>query len=252
MRSAIDAQNALPIDAHWEHRRKLAMLCRMVANQGYIGAFGHVSVRVPGTDIVLISPGAGTEKTTLRADQLFAYDIHGKLLHHPGGEMLLFEPQERPIHIRIHRDRPEIQCVAHLHSPHSTLLGIVNRAIVPVYNQAFYLNKGIPVWDNPRLVLSAETAGQLSQVLGDNLACQMRGHGSVVVGETPEIAFMNCITVEENARYQIAAEPFGGPVPFAADIVERAARERAAMGQGPSHVIWAYFERRVAMTGLPL
>jgi ribulose-5-phosphate 4-epimerase/fuculose-1-phosphate aldolase len=224
----------------------------MVASQGYIGAFGHVSVRVPGTDIVLISPGAGTEKTTLRADQVFAYNIDGRLLHHPGGEMLLFEPQERPIHLRIHRDRPEMHCVAHLHSPNSTLLGIVNRPIVPVFNQAFYLHNRVPVWDNPRLVLSDETAGQLSKALGGNLACQMRGHGSVVVGETPEVAFMNCFTVEENARYQIAAEPFGGPVPFPDEIVQRAAQERASMGYGPSHVLWAYFERRIAMNGVPL
>src|SRR5713101_1025124 len=63
--------------------------------------------------------------------------------------------------------------------------GIVNRPIVPVFNQAFYLHKGIPVWDNPRLVLSDDTAAQLSKTLGDKIACQMRGHGSVVVGDTP-------------------------------------------------------------------
>ena len=96
-----------------------------------------------------MTPGAISEKTTVRADRVFVYDINGKLLHHPGGALVISEPTEYFIHTRIHRDRPKLRCVAHLHSPYSTLLGICNRPIVPVYNQAFYLHAGVPTWDNP-------------------------------------------------------------------------------------------------------
>jgi len=245
-------RESLSRDAHWEHRRKLAILCRVINTHGYIGTFGHISLRVPGTELVLITPGAGADKGTVRADQIFVYDINGALLHHPGGDLMISEPAEWRIHTQIHRDRPEVLSVAHLHAPNSTLLGIVNRPIVPVFNQAFYLHKGIPTWDNPRLVLSDDTAAQLSKTLGDKIACQMRGHGSVVVGETPESALLNCITVEENARYQIAAEPFGGAVPFPPEIVEEAARERNSMSVAVSRVVWTYFERKVLMTGVPI
>jgi ribulose-5-phosphate 4-epimerase/fuculose-1-phosphate aldolase len=239
-------------DAHWEHRRKLAIFCRVAAMQGYIGTFGHISIRVPDTDIVLVTPGAGAEKTTARADQIFVYDIHGKLLHHPGGELAISEPAEYPIHTRLHRDRPEMLSVAHLHAPHSTLLGLVNRPILPAFNQAFYLYRGVPTWDNPQLVLTDEQAAPLSETLGDKIACQMRGHGSVVVGETPEVALMNCYTVEENAKYQIAAEPFGGAVPFPQSLIEETAAQRARMSVAISRILWTYFERRVTMTGLPI
>ena len=235
----------------WEDRRKLAVLCRILGMQGFIGTFGHVSIRAPETDIVLVSPGAGAEKTTARADQIFVYNLTGKLLHHPGGNGIA-EPMDTRFHTRIHRDRPEIMCVAHLHAPNSTLLGIVNRPIVPVFSQAFYLHNGIPTWDNPRLVLSDQSAGHLSQTLGDKIACQMRGHGSVVVGETAEAALWNCIAIEENARYQIAAEPFGGPVPFPSDVVEGAARERGSKNSLREQLVWTYFERRVVMAGLPV
>lgn len=245
-------RETLPVDAHWEHRRKLAILCRIVSTLGYIGAFGHVSLRVPDSDIVLVTPGAGSEKSTVRADQIFVYDIDGKLLHHPGGDLMISEPLEYPIHTRIHRDRPEIGCVAHLHAPNSTLLGIVNKPIVPVYNQAFYLKSGIPTWDDPSLVVHDGMAGELSKALGDKIACQMRGHGSVVVGETVERALMNCYSVEENARYQIAADQIGGAVPFPDEVVDQAAAFRIKMADSIAGVLWAYFERRVAMTGLPL
>ena len=39
-------------------REKTATLARMLNLQGTIGMFGHVSIRVPGTDKCFISPGA--------------------------------------------------------------------------------------------------------------------------------------------------------------------------------------------------
>jgi hypothetical protein len=47
----------------WAWRRKLAVMCRIVGMQGSIGLFGHISIRIPGSDVVLITPGAGSEKT---------------------------------------------------------------------------------------------------------------------------------------------------------------------------------------------
>ena len=43
-------------------RRKLAIMCRIVGMQESIGLFGHVSIRVPDSDIVLMTPGAGLAK----------------------------------------------------------------------------------------------------------------------------------------------------------------------------------------------
>ena len=49
-------------------REKTATLTRMLGLQGTIGMFGHVSIRVPGTDKCFISPGASTEKATVRPE----------------------------------------------------------------------------------------------------------------------------------------------------------------------------------------
>ena len=62
----------------WAHRRQLAVMCRMVGMQGSIGMFGHISLRIPKTDLVLITPGAGADKTEVRADQIFVFDLHGR------------------------------------------------------------------------------------------------------------------------------------------------------------------------------
>ncbi|MGH7032385.1 MAG: class II aldolase/adducin family protein, partial [Stellaceae bacterium] len=114
----------LNAEEDWTYRRKLAVMCRTVGLQGSIGLFGHISLRIPGTDIVLMTPGAGSEKTAVRADEIFVFDLAGKIHHHPGGDRPIQIPAEWRIHTQIHRDRPELGCVAHLHAQASTVLGI--------------------------------------------------------------------------------------------------------------------------------
>ena len=60
-------------------RRKLAIMCRIVGLQESIGLFGHISIRIPGTDVVLMTPGAGSEKTVVRTDQIFVFGMDGKI-----------------------------------------------------------------------------------------------------------------------------------------------------------------------------
>src|SRR5579863_4192548 len=152
-------------DQETELRRKLAILCRIVGMQDSIGIYGHISLRVPDTDIVLLTPGAGNRKTRVRTDQIFVFDLEGNILNHPGGDRPLSIPLEWRIHTQIHKDRPEAQCVAHLHAPASTLMGIAGQEIVPVFAQAYVMRGGIPTWDDPGLILNDEDARALSQVL---------------------------------------------------------------------------------------
>jgi ribulose-5-phosphate 4-epimerase/fuculose-1-phosphate aldolase len=173
-----------------------------------IGMFGHLSVRVPGTDIVLLSPGAGAEKTRVTADDVFVFGLDGTILEHPG----LSIPIEWRIHTQIHRDRPEIMSVVHLHARHATLLGIARRALEPVFLHGAFLHRLVPTWDNPRLVTTDALAADLSATLGATRAVQMRGHGSVVCGETPEAALFYSLFLEENARQQVEAAALGGAI----------------------------------------
>jgi ribulose-5-phosphate 4-epimerase/fuculose-1-phosphate aldolase len=231
-------------------RRKLAIMTRVLGLQGSIGLFGHVSLRVPDSDIVLISPGAGIEKTTCRIDQIFVFSLDGKLLNHPGGDRPIQTPAEWRIHTQIHRDRPEALCVAHLHAHASTLMGIAGREITPVYSQGSVLAGGIPTWNDPRMVLDDNSAAALSQALGKSVACQMRGHGSVVVGPSAETALAACTFIEENAQYQIDAEALGGVKAFPKEVWDQLAAERR--GDFGARLLWDYWERKVATEGVPL
>ena len=223
-------------------REKTATLTRMLGLQGTIGMFGHVSIRVPGTDKCFISPGASTEKSTVRPEQIFVYNIDGTIIEHPGGLI----PLEWRIHTRIHRDRPECMCIAHLHGRHATALGIAGHDIVPVFLHGSFLHSGVPTWNNPRLVVTDAQAADLSRALGDKIAVQMRGHGSVVVGATAEEAFFACTFLEENAQIQLQAEIMGGAIPLS----DEEARDCAEGTFNPRlfPLLWTFYERKVALS----
>jgi ribulose-5-phosphate 4-epimerase/fuculose-1-phosphate aldolase len=222
-------------------RAKTATLARMLNQQGSIGMFGHVSIRVPGTNRMLISPGGGTDKSTVRPQDILVFDLDGTILENPGGLI----PLEWRIHTRIHRDRPETMCIAHLHAPHATALGIAGHEIVPVFLHGSFLRGGVPTWNNPRLVVNDEQAADLSRALGDKIAVQMRGHGSVVVGDTAEAAFFGCTFFEENATKQLEAEIMGGAIPLSADE----ARDCSESTYNPRlfNLLWSYYAGKAAL-----
>ena len=228
------------MDDENELRRKTAILARILNMQGLIGMFGHVSIRVPGTNRMLISPGASTDKSVVRPEQILVFDLDGTLLENPGQLI----PIEWRIHTRIHRDRPDAMCVAHLHAPHAVALGIAGREIVPVFLHGAFLRGGVPTWNNPRLVMNDEQAADLSATLGDKIVAQMRGHGSVVVGESPEAALFACTFLEENAQKQLQAEIMGGAIPLSPEEAADCAAGTYIPRLFP--LLWSFWERKVA------
>jgi ribulose-5-phosphate 4-epimerase/fuculose-1-phosphate aldolase len=222
-------------------RAKTATMARMLNLQGTIGMFGHVSIRVPGTNKCFISPGASTEKATVRPENIFVFDIDGTIIEHPGGHI----PLEWRIHTQIHRDRPDAMCVAHLHAPHARALGIAGREVVPVFLHGSFLRDGVPTWNNPRLVVNDEQAADLSRALGDRMVAQMRGHGSVVVGATAEEAFFACTFLEENSAIQLQAEILGGAIPLSPEEAKDCAEGTFNPRLFP--LLWMFYERKVRL-----
>jgi ribulose-5-phosphate 4-epimerase/fuculose-1-phosphate aldolase len=225
-----------------ECRVKTAALTRMLNQQGVIGMFGHVSIRVPGTDRCFISPGASTEKSTVRPEDVFLYNIGGSIIAHPTGGLI---PLEWRIHTQIHRDRPDAMCVCHLHAPHARALGIAGKPLKPVFLHGSFLCTGVPTWNNPRLVVNDDQAADLSRALAGHRAAQMRGHGSVVVGATAEEAFFACTFLEENAQIQLQAEIAGGAI----ELSEDEARDCAEGTFNPRlfALLWTFYERRARL-----
>jgi ribulose-5-phosphate 4-epimerase/fuculose-1-phosphate aldolase len=190
-----------------EHaREKLATCARALAKIGCLGLGGHVSLRIPDSDLILITPGGGLDKLKLAAKDMVVMDAAGK---HVGGPY--FPPLEWPIHTAVHAARPELDSVAHLHPDWSTIFAISKKPLTPVRWQMAMLQ--INYFEVPSLITDPELGEQLRESLGDAEAVLMRWHGSTVVGNTLEEMFHRAFSIEENARLLWQASLMGDIVP---------------------------------------
>jgi len=185
-------------------RDKLATCARIFAMQGLLGLFGHVSAFDPRSRRVLITPGSGVDKATLKGADMAAIDLSGKVL-----EGQTRPPIEWPIHTALHAARSDALAVAHLHSPQATLFGIAKRAFAPVTVQGCLLMDGVPLYAEANLVTTTERAQRLAATIGQKPAAFLRGHGVVVVGKSLERALYAALILEDEARKTAQAATLG-------------------------------------------
>ncbi|HZT05834.1 MAG TPA: class II aldolase/adducin family protein [Chloroflexota bacterium] len=199
--------------AEEEAREKLAQCARALARIDCLGLGGHVSLRIPKSDLILITPGGGLDKTRLRAGDMSVMDATGK---HVGGPYP--PPLEWPIHTAVHAARPELDSVAHLHPHWSTIFGVLDRPMDAVLLGAARLGDRIPWFEVPKLVTSPALGEELRAALADAPAVLMRWHGSTVVGDTIEEMFERARVIEDNARLLWEASLIGKVVPVPRSI----------------------------------
>jgi ribulose-5-phosphate 4-epimerase/fuculose-1-phosphate aldolase len=185
-------------------REQLAACTRIFAMQGMIGLFGHVSVYQPETKRVLITPGMGSDKGSLRPEDMVPTDLDGKPLEGKTGP-----PVEWPIHTELHRARADALAVAHLHTPHATLFAIAKREFRPVTLQAAIFSDGVPLYPEAQLITNPQRGEALRKVIGDKRAVLLRGHGIVVVGQNLQEVLYAALVLEDDTKKTLQAATLG-------------------------------------------
>jgi len=181
-------------------REQLATCTRIFAMQGMIGVFGHVSVYQPETKRVFITPGMGSDKGSLRAEDMLITDLDGKPLEGREGP-----PVEWPIHTALHGARADALAVAHLHTPYATLFAIAKREFRPVTLQGAVFNDGVPLYPEAQLITNPERGHSLLKVIGEKRAVLLRGHGIVVAGQNLQEVLFASLVLEDDAKKTMQA-----------------------------------------------
>lgn len=177
--------------------REVLQVARELFERGLVkSTFGVVSVRVPNTDYVLITP-SGFSKARIRQENLILVNLEGNLVK---GK---FRPSvETPMHTYIHRRRPDLSTVIHTHSPMACAFAAANRDIPCVSaEQAFYLGGRVPLVRSYSLPGTKEPAEleSIVRALQNINAVLLRKHGVIVVGKSPEEALDTAIVLEDVA-----------------------------------------------------
>ena len=190
---------------------ELVLANRILANEGVVDAFGHISVRHPERpEQYLIARSLGPELVSVADLQLFTLE----------GEQVDGNPEpayaERAIHGAVYEARPEVVSVCHNHSPSTIPYGVTGTPLRPIFHMGALLGAEIPVWDiaddfgeTDMLVRTMPQGRSLARTLGARRVSLMRGHGSVVAGGSIREVVTACVYLEVNARLQLQAMQLG-------------------------------------------
>jgi ribulose-5-phosphate 4-epimerase/fuculose-1-phosphate aldolase len=245
-----------------ELKEKCAQSHRILTMIGSMGdTTGHVMVRVPGTNQVLVRCRSETDWSPryARPEALHVVDLDGNPAEAMGSYL---PPPERHIACAVLKARPEVNCVIHAHPPAQVLCSITGVEIRPIVGSANAGGMrlalgGVPVYPRSILVASPEIAGAMVAAMGARDVCLLKAHGNVVVGRSIEEATVRAIQIENLARlcWQIAAagrqaedipqediEEFVNPAQEAA---------RATRLQGGDRWTWSYYLRMLNEGGTP-
>jgi len=180
---------------------------RILAAQGVIDAYGHVSIRSP-RDPGRYYLARSLAPELVEFNDLLEYDLDSTPIDPKGRESV----RERFIHGEVYKARPEVMAVVHNHSPSVIPFSVTGVPMRPIYHMASFIGEGIPNFEirdfekgTDLLVKTAALGKALAQVLSSKPAALMRGHGAVVVGENIARAVGRSVYLEQSAQLQMQA-----------------------------------------------
>lgn len=183
----------------------------VLAREGIVDAYGHVSVRHPSRPDRFFMSCSRSPAIVAPAD-IMEFTLDGTALDPRGRTPYL----ERFIHGAVYEARPEVNSVVHNHSYALIPFGVVNTPIRPIFHIGARIGREVPVWDirdrfgdTNLLVTSMEIGRDLTTTLAGNVALLMRGHGSVVTGESIQDSVLSALYLQVNAQLQMQAMQLG-------------------------------------------
>ena len=222
-------------------KKKLAMSSRMLFNSGLVDYSGHISVRIAGSEHLLILPHP-VSRATVAPDDMVVTDFNGKLI-----EGNYKAPSEVFMHARAYKARPDVRSVAHLHNHMVAVLSMVDKPFYPASSNpgAFFGAGALPVYPDPALIHTIEQGDAVARTLGSKEAVVLRGHGSMVVGQSIEWVFAACVDLEEAAARFYKASLLGPVKVYNDDETERVMK-----GRRKDSVVQKVWDHNVAKTKL--
>jgi ribulose-5-phosphate 4-epimerase/fuculose-1-phosphate aldolase len=229
-------------------RRDLVIANRVLAREGILDAFGHVSVRHPERADRFLMAWARAPELIEEAD-ILEFDLLGQLAEPTERVPYL----ERFIHAAIYEQRPDVMATCHNHTL-SILPFSISKTVRlrPVVHTGAVLGGEVPVWniadefgsETNLLVINMDQGRSLARALGSRRVVLMRGHGSVVVGQGISQCVSSCVAMDKNARVQLQAMQLGEIIPLAPGEI---GRESGVPGTLVPDRSWEAFVRRVAL-----
>ena len=194
----------------------LVIANRILAHEGIVDAYGHVSVRHPRDPKRYLLARSLSPEMVQQAD-IMEFALDGA----PAGGDSRQPYLERFIHGAVYESRPEVLAVVHAHAEDVLPFGITAMPLRPVIHSGSFMGAEVPVWDirnrfgdTNLLVTNMPQGRDLAASLAGNNVALMRGHGFVAAARSLIEVVRMSVYVPRNARVQLAAMQLGEVKPL--------------------------------------
>ncbi len=232
-----------------EVRYELALANRIIAYEGVLDGFGHVSVRHPD------DPGRyflarSRSPELIEPSDLLEFTLDSEPVKPPKGEMY----GERVIHGCIYQARPDVNAVCHHHSHAVLPFCVTGVALEPVFHMGPVMGQVVPMWDSrdefgdtDLMVVKPEEGRSLARTLGPNWMVLMARHGATVAGRTLRELVFRTVYSHANAEIQLRSMAIGKI--GALNATERQRAEPRQLQPRPMARAWEYWTTRLQKAG---
>ena len=186
-------------------RKELAEFSRRAFQRGLVsGTGGNISVRIPDTDRVLITP-SGVSLGDVEPEANLLVDLEGTILENPLG---LTPSKETSFHLAVFKLRPDVGAVVHVHPPYATAYSTREKPLPLVTVQSRVTLKEVP-WIDCALPGSKDLCGFVDggiRKYPNVRALLMKEHGILALGPDLMTAFYVADLVEGTAKVAFIAD----------------------------------------------
>jgi ribulose-5-phosphate 4-epimerase/fuculose-1-phosphate aldolase len=207
-------EETIGMSAFSDATRDLVIANRILAHEGVLDAYGHVSVRHPDDPARFLLARSRSPELVERSD-IMEFFLDGRVTTNDPRPPYL----ERFIHGSFYQARPEVNAVIHSHAESVLPYSISTVRLRPVFHAASPMGTEVPVWDirdrfgdTNLLVQNVEQGRDLAARLASANVVLMRGHGFSAAARTLVEATRLAVYLPANARIMSEALRLGGEI----------------------------------------
>ena len=205
---------------------------RGLAREGLVTAFGHCSLRLDESHLLVCAPKP--MGLLQPSDAGTVVDVNAPLPQHVLGEVRM--------HQAIYKARPDVQGICRVFPPQVLALAAMERTPRARHGFGYYFYPQVPMYRDTGLIRNELAAQQVAQTLGTAAAVVVSINGAVTVADSLEKACVLAWFLEDAARVELAT------LASAMDHIEtfktpEKAHDRATWAGGIVDRMWQYMTR---------
>lgn len=180
---------------------------RALARAGLVGAYGHCSVRLSDTELLVCA--SKPMGTILPGERGTVVPIEGELPEGVLGEV--------KVHQQVYRRRKDVGAVCRVFPPNVMTMSVLNKRPVSRHGLSAFFFPQPAFWNDVSLMRTDALAASVADAIGLTPGIMLRGNGAIVAGSNMAQCLSLCMYLEEMCRVELGVLASGteaDPIPL--------------------------------------